>query len=143
MVRRQVKISEREARTTWPGSWLKDSEMVIAVTGGRNYQNAAVVNDTLDRIHKHTRITLLVHGNCPTGADQLAAQWAERNGVPHTGSKYSADWERYGGKAGPIRNRLMLARENPSYLVAFPGNNGTSDCCDAARDIAIRVLRRK
>jgi hypothetical protein len=113
--------------------------MIIAVTGGRRYDNARVVFDTLSTINARRPITLLVHGSCQTGADALAVEWANAAGVEHTGDRYSADWHKHGLSAGPIRNRLMLKRERPCGLVAFPGGRGTKDCVNAARELGIRV----
>jgi YspA, cpYpsA-related SLOG family len=113
--------------------------VIIAVTGGRRYENARAVFDTLGAIHSRRPITLLVHGNCPTGADALSVEWANAAGVDHTGDRYSADWHRYGLSAGPVRNRLMLKNERPCGLVAFPGGSGTRNCVKTARELGIPV----
>jgi hypothetical protein len=100
----------------------------VAVTGGRDFWGKNKVFAKLGELHSKEPIDLLVHGNCPTGVDALAAKWADANGVPHTGSKYSANWDAYGLEAGPRRNREMLEAERPDLLVVFPGNSGTRNC---------------
>jgi hypothetical protein len=113
--------------------------VIIAVTGGRRYDNTRVVFDALSAIHARRQITLLVHWNCPTGADTIAVEWANAAGVEHTGDRYSADWHKYGLSAEPVRNRLMLKNERPCGLVVFPGGRGTNDCVVVARELGMRV----
>lgn len=113
----------------------------IAVTGGRHFSNRELVYRILDVIHAEVTITLLVHGNCQTGADQLAAQWADSRGVLHTGKKWTANWKIFGNAAGPMRNRAMLRTEKPTRLVAFPGDKGTNGCCGIAEKLGIEVRR--
>lgn len=65
-----------------------------------------------------------------TGADQYAARWAHQNGRVST--VVPAEWERYGRKAGPLRNRKMLDLE-PHLVIAFPGGRGTRNMISQAR----------
>lgn len=74
-----------------------------------------------------------------TGADALAASWAERHGIPF--KVYAADWETHGNAGGPIRNKLMLETEQPSCVIAFAGSRGTRDCCRQAEKLGITVYR--
>ena len=127
--------------------------MRIVVTGGRAYANREHVFTALDAIHWVTPITELAHGNAGEigpltgklrGADKLAGAWAEAKGievVPYPVSR--EDWKAYGRAAGPRRNRIMLDAFKPDAVVAFPGGNGTADCCQAARERGIEVLRQK
>lgn len=117
--------------------------MILAVTGGRDFNDRAQIWQTLAAIHRETPITLLVHGDCPTGADRHAAEWAAFNAVPHTGHKYRADWKAYGKSAGPRRNRQMLVNEGVTRLVAFPGGRGTTGCVKMARELGIAVTEVK
>ncbi|MGO4171578.1 SLOG family protein [Bosea sp. TAF32] len=74
-----------------------------------------------------------------TGADALAAAWAERHGVPF--KVYPADWQAHGKNAGPLRNRQMLEQELPSAVIAFPGSKGTRNMCDIAERAGVRVIK--
>lgn len=79
----------------------------------------------------------VVHGD-QHGADKLADVWgrfvgAEVVAVP-------ADWTRFGGGAGPIRNRQMLDEHRPVLVVAFPGAKGTADMCEYARSRGVEVV---
>ena len=107
--------------------------MIVLVTGGRGYSNRQYVFYILDQIHQRSKITLLVHGGA-RGADTLAGEWAESRGVPV--QAFMADWERYGYRAGPVRNARMLREAQPRLCVAFAGGRGTADMvyrCQAAK----------
>lgn len=96
---------------------------VIAVTGGRDYQNRQVVYDNLDEYHDHLEISALITG-LARGADTLAYEWARNRGVPTW--EFPAEWKRYGRSAGFRRNEQMINEGQPDFLIAFPGGNGTA-----------------
>lgn len=110
--------------------------MIVIVCGGRNYEDRDLVYIVLDRIHKETPITRIVHGGA-TGADYLGACWADSRGVP-SGS-YRARWDLHGRAAGPLRNQRMLDEAKPELVVAFPGGRGTADMVDRARRARVVV----
>lgn len=51
------------------------------------------------------------------GADTLAEIWLGENGIPF--QVYKADWDKYGKRAGPFRNRQMIAEGKPNIGVGF------------------------
>ena len=113
--------------------------MRILVTGSRHWddEESMRVFFTLfaDKFPgKHT----LVHGDA-RGADKMAARIAEELGwVPED---HPADWKRYKGAAGPIRNSEMVAL-GADFCVGFPtpASIGTYDCMEKARKAGIRVI---
>lgn len=109
----------------------------VLVTGGRRYADRARLFAVLDAIHAERSIDVVIDGACPTGADELAHQWADDRGVEHL--PFRADWPRYGPAAGPIRNERMVHEGAPDVVVAFPGGRGTRDCVMRARDAGILV----
>jgi hypothetical protein len=108
----------------------------ILVCGGRDYSDWYRVRDTLNMLHAFVGDLRIVHGGA-TGADALAARWARENG--HQCVAYPADWKTHGRAAGPIRNALMLEREKPDIVVAFPGGVGTADMVSKARAAGVKV----
>ncbi|MCV9940936.1 DUF2493 domain-containing protein [Boseaceae bacterium BT-24-1] len=74
-----------------------------------------------------------------TGADALAASWAERRGMPF--KVYVADWQQHGNAAGPVRNKAMLEEAQPSCVIAFPGSKGTRNMVGLADKAGIRVIK--
>lgn len=114
--------------------------MKILVTGGRKYDDAQFVSDTLDALcdykppgspgsGKVPGVECVIHGDAK-GADTIAGAWARVNRIFEV--KCPANWK-YDGKeiAGPIRNKNMLMLK-PDLIVAFPGGTGTYHMCDVA-----------
>jgi hypothetical protein len=57
----------------------------------------------------------IVCGACPTGPDATGAQIAKMNGLPL--KEFPAEWEKYGNRAGPLRNNKMAAYGNALLLI--------------------------
>lgn len=127
--------------------------MRLAVTGGRTYSDRKRVEETLNRIHAQTPLDVLIHGDCETGADRIARDWAIRNGIPH--DAYPADWDNidavpcrikfrnrkpYNALAGFNRNIRMLIQGVPERLAVFSGGPGTAHCKAQALRRGIEVL---
>jgi hypothetical protein len=113
----------------------------VLVTGSRKYTDAVRLDSILaDLRHSLGGFACLIHGGA-TGADTLAAEWAERNGVvakPYPVSR--EEWNRVGPAAGPLRNRRMLVEGRPDVVVAFPGHRGTADMCKQAEAAGVLVV---
>lgn len=130
----------------------------ILICGGRSYgiMPREFHHDAADRLREQARqergrlfvimrsaverlsATRFVMGDA-TGADYLATGWSKDNGVDC--KVYPADWQQYGDKAGPIRNRQMLEQELPSAVIAFPGSKGTRNMVGLAERAGVRVIR--
>lgn len=111
------------------------SERVL-VTGGRRFDDRIAVERTLDTLRRALGIACVIQGGAP-GADALAREWAERNGIEV--QTYEADWDHEGPAAGPIRNRRMLLLGKPDRVLAFPGGKGTADMVRQAERAGVRV----
>lgn len=107
------------------------------VCGGRRYSDKAHVFHVLSALHAVHPFTRITRGDAP-GADTLAAQWAERFGIPVV--EFPANWLEHGRAAGAQRNRRML-REKPDLVIAFPGGNGTENMIRIAQKAGVLVLR--
>jgi hypothetical protein len=77
--------------------------VIAIVTGSRNWVDGGVVWSALDKAQP----TIVVHGGCQRGADQLAHDWAIHYAVPVL--VVPADWAKDGRRAGPLRNEAMVA----------------------------------
>lgn len=110
----------------------------IIVCGGRDYADRRHVSGVLDKIHTLRGVSEIIQGECPTGADRWAREWAVSYGIKLT--RCRAEWEKYKKRAGPIRNRQMLELK-PDGVVAFPGGAGTADMCRAAEESGVPVYR--
>lgn len=115
--------------------------LVVAVTGGRNFDKRARLHRALDRLSDSAEgpIAAIVQGGAP-GADFDARTWATyAPGVQCV--TFEAAWGREGPAAGPIRNRRMLELLRPDVLLACPGGRGTANCVETAESLGIRVVR--
>lgn len=112
------------------------------VTGWRYW--AAL--DSVWRVLNHVRekapfpdITLGV-GDCPSGADLYAFQWAKAYGV--SCRRFEANWKDLRKRAGMVRNQFMIDSMQPDLVVAFlhPECRGTVHCRDYARACGYKVF---
>lgn len=94
-----------------PRDWKGPEAKTVAVVGGRDFQDYALLKKTLDGI---VNIDKIVSGGAK-GADSLARRYAEENDIIMI--EFLPDWDKYGKAAGPIRNKEIIERSN--YVVAF------------------------
>ena len=105
--------------------------MKVIVAGTRTIEDYEVVCKAIEE--SGFEITELVSGGA-RGVDKLGERWAKENGVPV--NVFQAEWEKYGNRAGPIRNvamgsyadALIAIRHGPSpgtsHMVSFMGTLG-------------------
>jgi hypothetical protein len=55
--------------------------MRVLVCGGRDFDDAGLMINVLDRLHTEKFFTVLIHGNA-RGADRIADAWASCRGIP-------------------------------------------------------------
>ena len=94
--------------------------MKCIIAGGRDFEPQSKHWKFLDTINYYNPITEVVSGAC-RGADQFGEKWAESLSIPI--KKFPADWDKYGKRAGAIRNQQMA--EYADMLITFPGGKGT------------------
>ncbi|NIR15189.1 MAG: DUF2493 domain-containing protein, partial [Desulfobacterales bacterium] len=81
----------------------------------------------ITQIHKIFPITVVISGGA-TGADKLGEIWAQKRLI-HT-EIYPADWDKYGKRAGPIRNHHMATKADAAII--YPGGKGSSNMLSQA-----------
>jgi hypothetical protein len=81
---------------------------------------------------------VVVHGDCPTGADSAADDWCISEWVKP--ERHPADWNNHGKAAGFIRNKEMVDL-GADLILAFQKNKskGTQHTIDLARKAGIEV----
>jgi hypothetical protein len=92
---------------------------------------------TLDTIHVGYGPILSLAEGCAAGADFISGIWAASRGIELF--EYPADWDTYGGAAGPKRNQYQLDAFKPNMLVAFSGGRGTQDMVSRAYAAKVEV----
>ena len=122
------------------------------VCGDRRWENYYIIHSTLERFQKELGLDVIIHGNAVNpmrgdwrwkSADRIGGMAGQDLGMEEV--KYTAEWNKYGIKAGPIRNKKMLD-ENPDIVIvlAFHPNiresKGTKMTINLALDRGLRVL---
>ena len=111
--------------------------MRVLICGDRNWSSMDSIVHQLSRVKK---VTLVIAGGAK-GADTMGWLAAGRLGLK---SKiFSANWEKYGKAAGPIRNQQMLDEGKPDLVLAFhpdlTKSKGTADMVRRAKKANVPV----
>lgn len=125
----------------------------VLVTGSRDWQAIGVVRRALNEVlavRPRNQPLVVVHGDCPTGADIMAKTWALTTFTPActddwervTEEPHPAAWHLHGKAAGPIRNKAMVDK-GADICLAFirNGSRGASHTADLAEKAGIPTRR--
>lgn len=117
----------------------------IVVAGSRRYNNYDEACEFIDlyisRI-KNIYKLVFVSGGC-TGADMLGERFANENGFAV--ERIVAEWEKYGKRAGPIRNEKMALAGD--YIICFwdGKSRGTKSMIEFAiklgKPLKVKIIR--
>lgn len=86
--------------------------MKVAIIGSRNFSNYQLMEDAINLLN--INISTVVSGGAD-GADILAEKYAKKNKKQL--KIFPAEWEKYGKKAGFLRNKFII--EESSIVIAF------------------------
>jgi hypothetical protein len=125
------------------------TDLRVLVTGSRDWNWPAVIEVDVTRLwwyaHRAGRRLLLVHGDCPTGADRIVRDFVEAHPRAVAAGQiaqepYPADWST-GKSAGPHRNRHMVSL-GADLCLAYPRgeSGGTRGCAGYAWKAGIPTL---
>jgi hypothetical protein len=135
------------------------SEYRVLITGSRTWTNRAVIERELNQLLAEHGTLTVVHGACPSGADNIAQGWAldQRHASSFgavTPEPRPADWKTHGRRAGRLRNAEMVGLGANLCLVfvlactkascdgrAPHDTHGTGHCAALARRAGIEVRR--
>ena len=115
----------------------------IIIAGGRNFVDYNLLKEKVNKILQEKKVThkIVIISGCARGADTLGLRYASENAL--NVEEYPANWDKYGKKAGYVRNVEMA--ENADALIAFwdGKSKGTKHMIDIAteRNLPIRVIR--
>ena len=111
--------------------------MIVLVAGGRDFTDELMLCRVMGELYHRYKFTVVVEGDAK-GADRMAGNWAALFGI-HV-ARMSALWDKFGSRAGPLRNAAML-KLRPDLVVLFPGGNGTANMKDQALKAGILVVQ--
>lgn len=87
--------------------------MRIAVVGSRNFDERELILSVLRTLKEFHEVDEIVTGGAP-GADSLAVEASKTLAIKQL--IFPADWQRYGKKAGPIRNTEVVAQSDAALI---------------------------
>jgi hypothetical protein len=128
---------------------VTDKPYRILVTGSRDWRHLGVVMRALDEAHAtapRDRPVIVVHGDCPSGADRFAKAWARRSsshGV--TEEAHPAQWRVNGtlDRSAGFRRNAEMVQLGADLCLAFikDGSRGASHTAALAEQAGIPVRR--
>jgi hypothetical protein len=92
----------------------------LIIAGSRSITSPKIVREAILQSGWQNEITEVV-SDCAHGVDKLGEMWAENNNIPV--KRFPANWEKYGRKAGSLRNKQMS--EYGDRLIAIWNGNST------------------
>jgi hypothetical protein len=107
--------------------------MKVAVIGSRSFTDYELMKKTLSAI----TITEIISGHA-MGADSLGEKYAIENNIPT--KIFYPDWEKYGKKAGFIRNTDII--NEAELVIAFwdGTSKGCGDSIEKAKKLNKKIL---
>ena len=110
----------------------------IAFTGGADFNDHGLIWGMLDKVRAKHPDMVLLHGGSRTGAERIAARWADDRKVAHI--PFKPDWTRY-AKAAPFKRNDQILEVLPIGVIVFPGSGIQENLADKARKLGIPVWR--
>ena len=115
----------------------------IIIAGGRDFMDYNLLKEKTNKILQEKKVThkIVIISGCARGADTLGLRYASENAFDV--EEYPANWDKYGKKAGYMRNVEMA--ENADALIAFwdGKSKGTKHMIDIAteRNLPTRIIK--
>ena len=110
----------------------------IAFTGGADFNDHGLIWGMLDKVRAKHPDMVLLHGGSRTGAERIAARWADDRKVAHI--PFKPDWTRH-AKAAPFKRNDQILEVLPIGVIVFPGSGIQENLADKARKLGIPVWR--
>lgn len=107
--------------------------MKLLICGGRNFTDMDKLHNAIIKLPFEP--TIIIQGGA-RGADTLAKNWAELNGIHY--ATVPALWKYFNKAAGARRNQAMLILK-PDYCLAMPGGVGTADMVNKCKAACITI----
>lgn len=109
----------------------------VAVVGSRDFKHYGLLCYYLDNFFFRSDSPIKIISGGAKGADSLAEKFAEARNIKT--KVYKANWEKYGKKAGFLRNKKII--KNCDVVVAFwdGESKGTKITIDLAKEAGKKV----
>ena len=128
----------------------------VLITGSRTWDREDIIflalNECLANVWRRGgyRNLVIVHGDCPKGADRMAAEWVRFwPPIPFSPAltmvreeAHPANWKKHNNQAGFIRNQEMVDLGADLCLAFIKAkSNGATHCANAAEKAGIDTKR--
>lgn len=109
--------------------------MKVIIAGGRNITDQSQIDMAV--ASSGFTVTELISGTA-RGADRLGEAWARDHQVPVT--RFPAEWDRYGKRAGYLRNQIMAQYAEALILVWDGQSAGSGHMLAIAKALGLKVF---
>ena len=108
--------------------------MRTIVAGSRNITDYSILLDAIKKLS--WKPTMIISGGC-RGIDRFGEIWAVNNNISY--DVFPPDWDRYGKKAGYLRN-VEMSKHADALLAIWDGESkGTKHMIDIATKANLKV----
>ena len=110
--------------------------MKVIIAGSRDFNDYEYLEKILKRLFINSSCTII--SGCAKGADRLGLQYAKKNGLRYI--EMPVDWNKYGKKAGYLRN-VEMAKIADMCIVFWDGKSkGSKHMIDIAKNWGIGTV---
>lgn len=102
--------------------------MKLAIVGSRIFTDYDYLKDKLEPIKN--KVKVVVSGGAK-GADTLGERWADEHNIPK--EIYYPDWNKYGKKAGFLRNKIIVDKSDAVVAFQVDSSKGTQHTIELAK----------
>lgn len=117
----------------------------VIICGSREFDDYDLLKEKCDKILKRkvdSGEDIVIVSGAAKGADSLGEKYAKERGYKL--EKFPANWEKYGKRAGYLRNKQMATVSNAciAFLSAYGENIGTKMMISIAKEdkLLLRVI---
>lgn len=113
----------------------------LLISGYRGFEDYDLFSNFMKTVTNEMGMpSVVLQGECKTGADQLAKRWCLEKDVKCM--SFPADWSK-GKRAGPERNSKMLEQVDVVCAFVHANSKGTKDVVNKARQKKMKLYELK
>lgn len=111
----------------------------VAVSGGTDFNDHNLIWAKLDQVQAKHADMVLIHGGAKTGAERIAARWANSRKVPQIA--FEPDFKKYPAKQAPYKRNDTMLEVLPVGVLVFGGGGIQGNLADKARKLGIPTMQ--
>ncbi|MBQ9721533.1 MAG: DUF2493 domain-containing protein [Oscillospiraceae bacterium] len=119
---------------------MSSEKFDVIIAGSRGFDDYAMLVRHCDYLFSVCKPNAIISGTA-RGADTLGERYAKERGIPV--QRFPAQWDKYGKRAGYLRNQEMLDHAD-ALIAAWDGKSrGTAHMIEIARQkgIPVRIIK--